>query len=238
MPVIPCDVQGCNYTTADVIDGAAVVQLTHHIATAHPVVPAVAASTKKPDRPTLLEEVSGSEYDLFRFQWRRYKTHAPMNEEKTRNELLECCSKKLLARLYQMSGNILDTINEDDLLAKMKELAVQKVHVIVHRQEFYLLKQDEGEPVAKFVAHLKSKATMCDYNTVLVEAKQQGDKVTYQDNMVELQMIAGIYNPDHKVRILTDADKLPTFADKYNALVTMQMSETSAAQLVGGGSTS
>ncbi len=38
------------------------------------------------------------------------------------------------------------------------------------------------------------------------------------------------------LEILTDADKLPMFEDKYNALVTMQTSETSTAQLVGGAS--
>ncbi len=128
----------------------------------------------------------------------------------------------------------MDTIDEADLPAKMQELAVQKVHEIVHRQEFYQIRQDEGETVAKFVTILKSKATLCNYHTVLTEAKGQDDKVSYLNNMVEIQMIAGIYNPDHKVRILTEADKLPTFADKYNALVTMQTSETSTAQLIGG----
>ncbi len=39
-----------------------------------------------------------------------------MNEAKTRNELLDCCSNKLLVQLYQMSGDTLDAINEQDLL--------------------------------------------------------------------------------------------------------------------------
>ncbi len=114
-------------------------------------------------------------YDLFCFQ---YKTHTPLNADKIHNELLECCSKKLQAQLYRMSGKELDTINEVDLLAKMKELVVQKVHEIVHWQEFYQIKQDEGEPFAKFVTRLKSKATLCNYHMVLAEAKGQGYKVS------------------------------------------------------------
>ncbi len=60
--------------------------------------------------------------------------------------------------------------------------------------------------------------------------------IYYQDNMVEMQMLTGLYNPDHRIKILTEADKLPAFEDKYNALITMQTSESSAAQLVGGAS--
>ncbi len=90
MPAVRCDVPGCEYTTADMGNTATAVQLTHHIATVYPIVStALVASTKKLDWPTIAEEVLWSEFDLFLFQWRRYKHERGEDKERALGLLLE-----------------------------------------------------------------------------------------------------------------------------------------------------
>ena len=126
-----------------------------------------------------------------------------------------------------MVGEQLITLSEQALMEQIRAVAVLTVHKVVHRVEFSKIRQDEGESIAHFVSRLKAKASLCAF-TVVAEAP--GD-VSYEDNMVEGQMMSGLYSDEHRARVLTEADKLPTFKDKYNALVTMHTADMSTSQL-------
>ena len=217
MVVLECPIEGCIYTTADVEAVGAAALLSVH-GSVHSQAAASPSSTKSPERPELSEESSDSDWSLFKFEWQRYKRATNIsNESRVRDELLNCCKPALRSRLYQMVGEQLSTLSEQALLEQIQAVAVLTVHKVVHRVEFSKIRQDEGESKAHFVSRLKAKASLCAFNVV---AKAPGN-VSYENDMVEDQMMSGLYSDEHRARVLTEADKLPMSKDKYNALVTM-----------------
>ena len=228
MVVLQCPIVGCDFATADVeaVGTAALLNVHGSVHITNNATPPPA--TKKPDRPEIDGESSDSDWNLFLFEWERYKRATRLDgNDQAKDELLNCCKPSPRSRLFQMAGNSLSTLTEQALLERIKDAAVLSVHKVVHRAEFSKLAQEEGESVAHFVARLKSKATLCDFT---VEATQAGS-ISYQEDMVEGQMITGLYNNEHRVRLLTEADKLPTFQEKYNALTTMHTTDLSTSQL-------
>ena len=233
MVVLKCPIEGCTYETADVdVVGAAALLSVHgsiHSQTAAP------SKTKSPDRPEISEDSSDSDWSLFTFEWLRYKRATNTSSaSRIRDELLNCCKPSLRSRLYQMVGERLNTLSEEALLEQIRAIAVLTVHKVVHRVEFSRIKQDDGESVAHFVSRLKAKASLCDF-TIVAEGP---GRVSYEDDMVEGQMMSGLYSDEHRARVLTEADKLPTLKDKYNALVTMHTSDLSTSQLASTASSS
>ena len=59
---------------------------------------------------------------------------------------------------------ILDVCTKDELLAHIKSVAIRASHMEVHRQEFQVIKQEEGQPITNYQAKLKSQAKLCDFD--------------------------------------------------------------------------
>ena len=55
--------------------------------------------------------------------------------------------------------------------------------------------------------------------------------VSYTDNMVEGQLIVGLYNPDHRQKVMTEATQYPTFDDKVRFLASLHATDASTAEL-------
>ena len=235
------------YATPDVGDAVAAVLLTDHFRTAHGgnaagAAAAQAGNVKKPDRPAMKEEATDQEWVTFEFEWDRYKKAAGIaaDNDKIRSELLYSCDSTLRARLLEMVGKTtLDTINEADLLTLIKRSAVLTVDKVVHRVKFHEIKQEQGESFQRFVPRLKAKANLCAFAVQGTYKCSNGCakdvdmdlRVSYRDDMVESQMIAGLYNPEHRSKIMMEADKLTSFDDKYKALATMHATDFSTGEL-------
>ena len=249
MVVITCPVPACGWQTADrdaaTLGAVLASELNAHTAGVH-VAPAAQAAEARPNlprpvRPTMKDDADDEKWSGFLYSWGQYKLSAGLRDEnKIRNELQYCCEEDLKNRLLQAEGAPkLATISEQDLLEAIKRIAVLSVDKVVHRVAFQKLKQDNGESLQKFVATLKSKATHCKYKVThkyMCSARcaadmEKTDTVSYSQNMVEGQLIVGLYNPDHRQKVMTEATQHPTFDDKVRFLAGLHATEASTAEL-------
>ena len=245
MPPVQCYIDGCEFETPDMGEALAAVVLSHHLSTEHaPQAPGSRSRVemKKPDRPIVKEDSTDQDWAIFEFEWGRYckAVDITAKEDVLRSELLNCCDPALRQRLLEMVGpETLNTMTEEDLKALIKEIAVLSVDPVVHRVQFSGLKQDQGESFQRYVPKLKAKASLCHF---VVTGKYKCSEactkdidkellVSYRDDMVESQMVAGLYNPEHRTRIMQEADKLKSFDDKFKALATMHSTEVSTSKL-------
>ena len=158
---LKCGVHGCSYETQEVEAAVAITLLQFHRQDAHGQAgaggggggvaqgarQASGKSSKKPDRPNLDMDTTEGEWGIFEDSWARYKRMTGLEDMDTiRDELRECCSKQLNTRLIQMHGpSVLGSSNENDLLERVKAIAVKGVHKEVHRAAFQGMHQQQGE---------------------------------------------------------------------------------------------
>ena len=81
-----------------------------------------------------------------------------------RMELQTCCSSEVNKLLFEFVGaETLNTCSETQLLGHIKSVAVKITDKAVHEMAFGKLCQNEGETIAHFVARLKAKAFLCQF---------------------------------------------------------------------------
>ena len=150
-----------------------------------------------------------------------------------------------LGQCVQMEGpEKLREITEEALLELIKSVAVLSVDPVVPRVKFQSLKQEQGESLHKFIASLKSRASHCEFKVAQTyrcseNCDQDMDKtltVSYTESMVEGQMIVGLYNPEHRTRIMQDATQYPSFDDKCKMLSALHATDLSTSELETSGS--
>ena len=91
--------------------------------------------------------------------------------------------------------------------------------------QFFGITQCVGESPQSYVARIKAKASMCDFRVVTkcsATCTNNTDLgVSYSDDAIENEMIAGLANPDHRLHLLKEDDKYPTLQDKLKSLDTI-----------------
>ncbi len=181
---------------------------------------------------------------MFEDHWDRFKRMSKLTvTADIRDNLRQCCSSSLNKRLFDLkSAATLNSASEDDLLKWMKEVAVKGVHQEVHRTQFVNIRQKQGESVTGYLGRLKSKSSLCDFrvsapstcaNTDCTCANH-GTQVSYQDDMVSTQMVAGLYNTDHQSKVLAESADLANLDNKFKRLVLLEKSDASLSTLSGG----
>ena len=96
------------------------------------------------------------------------------------------------------------------------------------------MRQGEGEDLAQFLAKLKAKAALCDFSVIahrpLAESDEPGP-LSYEEDVLQTQLIVGLRNTDHQNRILAEADQCPDLETTYRRLQAMQTAENSERTL-------
>ena len=185
--------------------------------------PKFSMAKPKPIRPKLETELDDIGWRIFLDKWAHYKSIADILDEKEKcMELRECCSSEVTRLLYQYYGSIdVDTLNEGQMLANIKSVAVNTTHPHVHRWHYTQLNQMDGEPVTKYVARLRSQAGLCDY---VVDCRC-GTHVSYADEMIAQKLITGLVNPDHQSRILSESNDCKTLDEKITRLISLETTD-------------
>ena len=200
----------------------------------------ISSNTPRACRPTVSLDASDEDWRLFLFQWERYNTASNLTGDQViRHELLSACSPDLERQLFHLRGTTLNQSSEDDLLAQIKAVAVRGLHTAVHRSQFHAMRQAQGEDVTHFVSRLRSKAALCDFSVTAHRPHEESTEpgpISYEEDVLQTQMVVGLYNPEHQSQILSAADRYPTFAQKFRALLAMQAAEDSEKQLQTGAS--
>ena len=191
--------------------------------------------SKKPDRPTIDRDLDDREWALILDKWTRYKTMCnikPENVEMIRLELRAACSDDVDKLLFEFVGaTVLDSCTEKELLDHIKSVTVKHTHKEVHRMEFDRLVQGE-ESVVKYVAKLKSKAFLCQFE---VESRCADCttvvKISYSEDMIATRLVAGLRNQEHKRKVLAEAATLTTLDAKIKRLQVLETTDLSTSAL-------
>ena len=188
--------------------------------------------SKRPDRPVINASLDDREWALFEDTWVRYKTMINVTDlAAIRMELRAACSEDVNRLLFEFVGSeILDACTEKDLLAHIKSVAVKSVHKEVHRMAFNTMCQEPGQSITNFVAKLKAKAFLCQFNVVCTGHAPQLH-ISFSEEMVSQRLIAGLRNQEHQRRILAEAPDLPTLAEKIARLQVLETTEESVSLL-------
>ena len=184
---------------------------------------------------------------MFEDQWARFKRMAKLTViEEIRDNLRQCCSPQLNKRLFDVKGAAtLNAASEEDLLSWIKEIAVKGVHTEVHRTQFVHCKQKQGESLNSYHGRLKSESKLCDFRVPAPAScsvdtctcANHGMQISYQDDMVATQLIAGLYNSEHQAKVLSESATLLTLEDKLKRLLVLDKSDTSLSTLAGNDAT-
>lgn len=190
--------------------------------------------SKKPDRPIINAGIDDREWALFMDTWARYKSMIGVNNTDVatvRQELRTACSSEVNKLLFEFVGAAtLNACTEDELLGHIKSVAVKTVHKEVHRMAFNNMAMNQGETVTTYVARLKAKAFLCQFE-VRCTSCDPPVSISYAEEMVSQRLIAGHNNPDHQRKILSEAATLTTLAEKVKRLQILETTEESATVL-------
>ena len=160
--------------------------------------------------------------------WKSYIGQAPTTPDNKLLQLRAACDEELHKRVYD-SGDYGGLDTEDKFLARMKELAVIKIHKSVHLMNLYRMVQDSDEAIRAFVARVNGTADMCGM-TVRCPKEDCDTDVSYRDEVVQQVIIHGMSNLDIKQRVLSrsGSGELDTLARlvEYISAEESAMSET------------
>ena len=107
----------------------------------HPSTPKLKIS-----RPTINEKENESRWETFALEWDNYKKYNGLTTRaQIVMELKQCCDGRLLQKLLHDPEAALDTESENDLLQRMKKVAVHTKSANAHRSEFSQMRQERGE---------------------------------------------------------------------------------------------
>ena len=100
----------------------------------------------------------------------------------------------------------------------------------MHRQKFRILSQSPGESITCFVAGLRTQDALCEF-CITCPSETCATSVSYTEDMIAGQMIAGLANVDHQAKILAEAKTLTTLKDKYDRLASLETTDQSTLHL-------
>ena len=174
------------------------VQLTHPVAApvASPVGPAAPRLERLP-RPVFSLNMSEGARQFKVIEWNSYIGQTSTNPGNQLLQLRAACDEELRQRVYD-TGDY-DRLNTVDmLLARMKELAVVKVHESVHLMHLYQMVQDSDEAIRAFVARVTGTADVCGM-TLICPREGCDTKVSYREEVVKQVVIHGMRNKGFSV---------------------------------------
>lgn len=143
-----------------------------------------------------------------------------------RNELRSACSSKINEMLFNFVGpDALNTASEEELMDFIKSVAVKAVHPEVYRQQFFTLRQSDCESITNYISRLKAQAMLCAFKSK-GSCGQDACTVSYSEDMVKSQLIAGLRNPSHQSKVLSEMEVLKTLEPRLLALESTERAST------------
>ena len=234
-----CPVTGCTWQSDSLpveLAGALTAQQALHERTAHTVAQApVAKSSLKLKSPTISAGCTPEQWSSFKCQWTMYKTGMSVSTNMCATALFHCCEDDLKTDLLRDLQADVSAMDETDLLAAIKRLAVKDESTLVHRIRLSKLTQAPGTPIRTFLASLKGQAALCQYT---VECKEQGcdHMYDYSSEIIKDNLIRGIADPEILSDLLGDSKTDRTLEETVSFIA--QKEQGKATRAAVGDSTS
>ena len=204
MPEYPCHVVDCEFKTPNVADALAAVQMNHHLLTEHPPTPTVQRTTSKAppiERPNIEAGCNEETWQIFNQKWKLFRSGAQIEILHRATQLFNCCETSLQNNLMKENANIAN-LNETQLLAAIKNLAVIPVAVGIRRADLLAMSQDVGENARSFHARVRGKADICSYTAKCSCTLD----VNFTDVIVKDVLVAGLSDEDIRREVLGWSD--------------------------------
>ena len=204
---LQCQSPGCDYQTpSNTPSWEMMLQLLQlHDKNAHPAAPPTSGpSTVKLERlprPTFSLNMTEATWQFKVIEWQSYIGQAPSTPENKVLQLRAACDDDLRQRIYD-SGDYSGLDTEEKFLARMKDLAVIRIHKSVHLMNLYRMSQESDEGIRAFVARVTGTADMCGM-TIKCPKHGCGTQVSYRDEVVKQVIIHGMGNTEIKQRVLS-----------------------------------
>ena len=194
MPAVPCSHPGCGYTTGDLDKDIVVELLKTHRLTHEPAAPqsTVDANRQKPPkltRPSITKGISEEEWFTVCRKWEIFKNSTTIAQDELSTHLWQCCDEELTSELFRDTPDIC-TIGEEDLLARIKQLAVLSVATCDRKTELFSMRQDRGQPISSFAAKVNRKAHTCAFSKPCATPTCNLN-VDYTEDIVKHVLLAG-----------------------------------------------
>lgn len=187
----------------------------------------------RPTRPTMEADVDDVEWRIFLDKWRHYKKIAKLTSDaEICLELREACSDQVNKLLYEFVGpeELSDEeLTEVALLKHIKSVAVKSIHKEVHRWHFSQLTQHDGETATNYIGRLKSQAVLCEYRVVCGCGCNK--EVSFAEEMIAQQLVAGLVNPEHQSRIMSEAHDLQNLQSKVERLIALETTDDATSKI-------
>jgi hypothetical protein len=157
-------------------------------------------------RPEISGGCSQEHFKFFNRKWAQYvRSSNEKDETKLKDQLTNCPNNSLRNALYKALGDRIDTINVEDLMKEVEELAVVRQGNNVNTLAMITAKQERDEPVRQFAARLRGLAAVCD----LTLTCSCGKKVSEVEKWVRLSLIGGLNDEDTKQEVLSKVAEMP-----------------------------
>ena len=122
-----------------------------------------------------------------------------------------------------ISPDALHDADERDLLEYIKSVAVKSVHPEVYQQQFFVMRQGNS-----FTARLKSQAMLCDFKRNC-DCIHHNCTFNYAEDIIKLQLIAGINNHMHQSKVFSEMSTLQTLLTLLERLLTLESTEKASS---------
>ena len=161
-----------------------------HDKNAHPAVSSSSGPTiiklEKLPRPIFSLNMTEATWPFKVIEWHSYIGQAPTTPENKVLQLRAACNDDLHQHIYD-SGDYAGLKTDDKFLARMKDLAVIRIHKSVHLMNLYRMTQESDEGIRAFVARVMGTADMCE---MIIKCPKHGcDTEKYRDQTKSSQSV-------------------------------------------------
>ena len=183
------------------------------------------AKVEKLPRPKLEEEISDSDWNYFCAEWARYKRSVKLSGQEIVDQLWATMSPDLKRQCHDHGASTENT-TEDQLLPLMKAFATRGQNKLCNIVHFLNLKQEEGEPIAKFISRVRGEAKTCEFK---IKCSKVGcsQENSYADKLSAHVVVRGLNDLD------IQEDVLKLAATSEVDLTIQKITEITVAQETG-----
>ena len=194
MVIVSCPITNCGYKTEDLPAEIVIAVLNIH-ALEHTRPSTPASRGPKLNRPTIDLGVDQETWLAFERRWQTFKTGSGISDDAAPTQLFQCATEAL-GDLLLRSDPELSSMPVNEVLQKMRSLAVIPVARGVIRAELVQLCQGNDEPIRTFAARVRGKAETCGFATSVKCRCSLTIQADYTEEAIQDVVLAGICDID------------------------------------------
>ena len=229
MPRHHCPFPNCDFVTEDVNDELATIMFKLHADGIHSATQNKPAKAENVKRPSVSIGGTTEEWQYFLTRWSDYKTATKITGVDLVIQLLECCDEDLRKDLTRSVGGSLTNHAEEDVLERIKVLAVRQENIMVARVELHDMHQDVDEGIRSFTARVKGPANVCEY---ILTCPSCSCDVNYTEEIMKDIIVKGISDSEIQLDILSDHNQKMTLENIMRYVEAKEAGKRSASKLM------